>query len=67
MMGGAVGLAILASIAGARTGALAAAGAGHIAALNGGYQLAFLVGALFALVAAGAGAVFLRSGRIEAH
>ena len=41
MMGGALGLAVLASLAAARTDALAAAGAAQPAALNGGYQLAF--------------------------
>ena len=52
MMGGALGLAVLASLAASRTGALAAAGEGHTEALLGGYHLAFVVGALFALGAA---------------
>ena len=52
MMGGALGLAILASLAAARTSGLVAAGVDQIAALNGGYHVAFLVGSLFALVAA---------------
>ncbi|OYU72643.1 MAG: MFS transporter, partial [Burkholderiales bacterium PBB5] len=52
MMGGALGLAVLASLADARTQALRAAGTEAIAALNGGYQLAFLLGALGAGVAA---------------
>ena len=60
MMGGALGLAILASLAAARTGDLAAAGAEPRAALNAGYQAAFLAGALCAAVAAAVGAVFLR-------
>jgi EmrB/QacA subfamily drug resistance transporter len=51
MMGGALGLAVLASGAAARTHALQAAGAAASAALNGGYQLAFAVGAAFALLA----------------
>ncbi len=59
MMGGALGLAVLASIAAARTGALAA-GAAEAVALNGGYHAAFAVGALFALVAAALGLAFLR-------
>jgi EmrB/QacA subfamily drug resistance transporter len=54
MMGGAIGLAVLASAAAARTHALQAAGAGVAAALNGGYHLAFAAGAVFALLAAGA-------------
>jgi MFS family permease len=61
MMGGALGLAVLASAAAARTHALAGSGQGSLAALTGGYHLAFLVGAAFALVAATVGAVFLRT------
>jgi len=59
MMGGALGLAVLASLAASRTHALLAAGESQAAALTGGYHLAFLVGAIFAAVAAGLG-VFLR-------
>jgi EmrB/QacA subfamily drug resistance transporter len=62
MMGGALGLAILASLAADRTGTLAANGASAAEALNGGYHAAFVVGAGFAAVAAGLGAVLLRSG-----
>jgi MFS family permease len=60
MMGGALGLAILASLAAAGTISLLAAGSSHIAALNGGYHLAFLIGALFAAVAAVLSATLLR-------
>jgi EmrB/QacA subfamily drug resistance transporter len=60
MMGGALGLAVLASVAAARTNALAAAGASHPAALAGGYHVAFLVGAAFAGAAAIVGATLLR-------
>lgn len=59
MMGGALGLAVLASLADARSDALRAAGTGAVAALNSGYQLAFLLGAVFAGVAAAMG-VWLR-------
>ena len=52
MMGGALGLAVLASLADARTASLRAAGAEAVVALNGGYQLAFIVGAVFTTVAA---------------
>src|SRR5438270_843551 len=52
MMGGALGLAVLASLAASRTASLRAAGGGRLEALTGGYHLAFLVGALFALAAA---------------
>ncbi|HZQ02817.1 MAG TPA: MFS transporter, partial [Gaiellaceae bacterium] len=59
MMGGALGLAVLASVAAARTKALG--GAGDLAALVGGYHVAFAVGAVFALAAATLGGVFLRA------
>jgi MFS family permease len=59
MMGGALGLAILASLAASRTDSLRASGDGALAALNGGYHVAFLVGAAFAVAAAAIGAVFL--------
>jgi predicted MFS family arabinose efflux permease len=61
MMGGALGLAVLASAASARTHRLAAGGRDPLGALTGGYHLAFLVGALFALAAAAVGAAFLRT------
>jgi len=60
MMGGALGLAVLASLAAARTGSLLAAGTAPAAALNAGYQLAFAAGAVFAMAAALAGALLLR-------
>jgi hypothetical protein len=60
MMGGALGLAVLASLAASRTETLAADGDGPLVALTGGYHLAFLVGALFALAAAALGAALLR-------
>jgi EmrB/QacA subfamily drug resistance transporter len=62
MMGGALGLAVLASLAASRTDSLAASGLGRLAALNGGYHAALLVGAGFAVAAASIGAAFLRSG-----
>jgi EmrB/QacA subfamily drug resistance transporter len=61
MMGGALGLAVLASIAASRTDALTASGHGNLAALTGGYHAAFLVGALFAVGAAVIGTTLLRS------
>jgi EmrB/QacA subfamily drug resistance transporter len=64
MMGGALGLAVLASIAAARTDNLIASGDGPLAALTSGYHAAFLVGAVFALVAALLGAVLLRAGAL---
>ena len=61
MMGGALGLAVLASVASSRTDSLGASGHGPLAALNGGYHAAFLGGALFAATAAVVGAVLLRT------
>ena len=61
MMGGALGLAVLASIAASRSDSLTASGDGKLAALVGGYHLAFLVGAIFATAAAVVGAVFFRA------
>jgi EmrB/QacA subfamily drug resistance transporter len=62
MMGGALGLAILASLAASRTESLAASGDGPLVALTGGYHVAFLVGALFAAGAAAIGVTLLRPG-----
>ncbi len=49
--GGALGLAILATLSASRTGHLAGAGESTAAALTGGYHLAFGVGAVFVAVA----------------
>ncbi len=62
MMGGALGLAILASLADSRTNTLLASGDGSLEALTGGYHAAFLVGAVFAVGAAVIGALLLRAG-----
>lgn len=62
MMGGALGLAALASLAAARTGSLLAAGADTATALSGGYRAAFLVGAAFAALAGLVGALGMRAG-----
>jgi EmrB/QacA subfamily drug resistance transporter len=62
MMGGALGLAVLASLAAARTDALAASGDGRLEALTGGYHAAFLAGALFLIAAAVIGGTLLRAG-----
>jgi MFS family permease len=61
MMGGALGLAILASIAAHRSNTLLAAGSDRLAALGSGYQAAFLLGAIFAALAALTGALLLRT------
>ena len=56
MMGGALGLAVLASLAASRTDG------DSLAALTSGYHAAFVVGALFAAAAAVIGATLLRAG-----
>jgi EmrB/QacA subfamily drug resistance transporter len=63
MMGGALGLAVLASLAASRSDSLRSSGHGPLAALTGGYHLAFVVGALFAAAAATIGATLLREGQ----
>jgi len=60
MMGGALGLAILASLADSRTHSLRVSGDSKVAALTGGYHAAFLGGAIFAVVAAATAAALLR-------
>ncbi|MES2888037.1 MAG: MFS transporter [Pseudomonadota bacterium] len=62
MMGGALGLAVLASLAAARSDELQALGLAAPAALNGGYRLALLLGAAFAAGAALIGGGLLRVG-----
>ncbi len=59
-LGGALGLAVLASLAASRTSGLLALGGARPDALVGGYQLAFLAGAVFAAGAALLGASLLR-------
>ena len=65
MMGGALGLAVLASIAAAQTNGAIAAGASQIAALTDGYHAAFAIGATFALTAAVLGLKVLRIAQPE--
>jgi MFS family permease len=60
MMGGALGLAVLASLAAWRSDELLASGESTAAALTGGYHAAFLLGALFAALGATAAATLLR-------
>ena len=64
MMGGALGLAVLASVAAARTGAVQGA-ASMAEALNAGYRAAFAIGAGFVAVACILGPLLL--GRITAR
>jgi EmrB/QacA subfamily drug resistance transporter len=60
LLGGALGLAVLASLAALHGGALAAAGATRLEALAGGYRLAFAVSACIAAAAALVGGLGLR-------
>ncbi len=59
-LGGALGLAALASVAASRTEGLAGAGSGSLAALNGGYHAAFLLSAISVALAAVLAAALLR-------
>jgi EmrB/QacA subfamily drug resistance transporter len=59
MMGGALGLAVLASVSAAHTKALSVNGSNSLEALAGGYHLAFLLGGLFAALASLIGASLL--------
>jgi EmrB/QacA subfamily drug resistance transporter len=61
-VGGAVGLAVLATLATERTSSLRADGESINAALNGGYHLAYLIGAGLVAVAIVVAATVLRSG-----
>jgi EmrB/QacA subfamily drug resistance transporter len=67
MMGGALGLAVLASVAASRTSHLESAGRSTASALTAGYHVAFVVGALFAFAAASIGATLLRTNMVPAH
>jgi EmrB/QacA subfamily drug resistance transporter len=59
-VGGAIGLAVLATLAAGRTEGREAAGVAHLAALNSGYHLAYLIGAGLVAVALVIAVVVLR-------
>jgi EmrB/QacA subfamily drug resistance transporter len=61
MMGGALGLAVLAALADSRTSSLTDSGTDRVAALNGGYHAAFLLGAAFLVTAGVIVATLLRA------
>jgi hypothetical protein len=63
MMGGGLGLAVLASLASARTHALTESGRPSLSALLSGYHLAFAAGAVFAAGAGVIGGLLLRDGK----
>jgi hypothetical protein len=60
-VGGAIGLAVLATTATERTDGLLADGASNAAAVNSGYHLAYLIGAALAASAIVAAVTVLRS------
>jgi EmrB/QacA subfamily drug resistance transporter len=60
MMGGALGLAILASLAAFRTASALSSGSTHLIALASGYHAAFFTGAIFAAIASLLAAAVLR-------
>src|SRR3954468_20872431 len=59
-VGGAIGLALLATVSAERTQTLLAGGKSALEALNGGYHLAYLIGASLTLVAIAAAVTILR-------
>ncbi len=66
-VGGAVGLAVLATLATQRTDSLEAAGTAHDAALNSGFHLAYLVGGGLVAVAVAITIFVLRPAEMPAH
>jgi predicted MFS family arabinose efflux permease len=66
-VGGALGLAVLATVSSSRSDGLREGGASVASALTSGYHLAFLVGALLVLAAIGLGLTLVPSGRAPAR
>jgi EmrB/QacA subfamily drug resistance transporter len=66
-VGGAIGLAVLATLASERTDALVADGVASATALNSGYHLAYLIGAALVGIAVVAALVILRAEPAAAH
>jgi MFS family permease len=64
-VGGAIGLAVLATMSTERTSDLTAAGHSTAAALTGGYQLAFLIGAGLVAIAIGIALTVLRPADVQ--
>jgi EmrB/QacA subfamily drug resistance transporter len=60
-VGGALGLAVLATLSATRTKDLLASGSSHASALTSGYHLAFVIAAVLILIAVAVSAVVLRS------
>jgi hypothetical protein len=66
-VGGALGLAVLATSAAGRTHGLLAGGASAASALNSGYHLAYLISAVLVAVAVGVALTVLRPRRAGAE
>jgi EmrB/QacA subfamily drug resistance transporter len=66
-VGGAIGLAVLATLAAERTDGLLSDGASHAAALNSGFHLAYLVGAGMVAAALAIAIFVLRPEPVPAH
>jgi hypothetical protein len=64
-VGGAIGLAVLATFAGQRTADLQAAGVDPAAALNSGFHLAYLIGAVLVAAALAISLIVFREPRPE--
>jgi MFS family permease len=64
-VGGAIGLAVLATFAGERTANLQAAGVDHASALNSGFHLAYLIGAVLVAAAIALSVIVFRQPRPE--
>jgi MFS family permease len=65
-VGGALGLAVLATVSSSRSDGLRDGGATAASALTSGYHLAFVIGALLVLAAIGIGLTLVTSGRAPA-
>src|SRR3954452_789707 len=66
-VGGAIGLAVLATLATARTDSQLADGAGQLAALNSGYHLAYIVGAILVAIATVVAVTVLKPAPMPSH
>jgi EmrB/QacA subfamily drug resistance transporter len=64
-VGGALGLAVLATVSASRTSHLLATGGSHPAALTGGYQLAWAIAASVAVASLVIGALVLKAVRLD--
>ncbi|HVI17503.1 MAG TPA: MFS transporter, partial [Gaiellales bacterium] len=66
-VGGAIGLAVLATLATERTDSQLADGASHLAALNSGYHLAYVVGAVLVAIATVVAVTVLKPAPMPSH